>query len=133
MNLSAECSDLNQFADWFHRGNHDIVKHMSFYIYSLLVSRVDVLSPASTPNHLDIPIDEAYAAPKIWVQRILVEPCISRLEGSQFMIHSDPEMYYMCMSGLPRPISIHAQDDSEDSLELYTLKAYPELCKASEV
>ena len=73
---------LNQFADWVLLGNHVIVKLMSYYNYSLLVSRVDVLSPASTSNQLDIPIDEAFSTPNIWGQRILVEPCISRLEGS---------------------------------------------------
>jgi hypothetical protein len=45
---------LSQLDDWLHRGKHDIVRHMSLYIYSIWVSRVELLSPALTPNHLNL-------------------------------------------------------------------------------
>jgi hypothetical protein len=130
--LTPECFALNQYSDWYNRGDHCIVKHMSLYVYSMWVSRVDLRVVPPARKCLHIPFDEGYAAPNTWVQHILVDPCVPRLEGFQSMINSDPEIYYMCKLVLLRPISMPAEGDSEDSPELNTLKTISELCKALE-
>jgi hypothetical protein len=130
--LIPECFALNQYSDWYNRGDHFIVKHMSLYLYSMWVSRVDLRVVTLALKCIHIPFDKGYAAPNTWVQRILVDPCVPRLEGFQSMINSEAEIYYMCKLVLLRPISVAVEDDSEDSPELSTLKAISELCKAPE-
>ena len=83
-----------------------------------LVQSVDLRLVPRDHKLLHIPFDEGYAAPDTWLQRILVDPCVPRLESFQSIINSDPEIYHMCKLVLLRPISVVAEDDSEVQSDL---------------
>ena len=60
---------LSQLDDYLHRGEHDIVRNMNLYIYSMWVYRAErnpyaASAPGkeSKPRHLDIPFEESYVA-----------------------------------------------------------------------
>ena len=104
---------LSQLDDYLHRGEHDIVRNMNLYIYSMWVYRAE-RNPYATsaplkeskPRHLEIPFEESYVAGKTWVQRIAIEPRIPKVEGFQFVTDVDPEMHFLLKSVLLRPIQL---------------------------
>jgi len=102
---------LSQLDDYLHRGDHDIVRNMNLYVYSMWVYRAErnpyranANDKQTKPRHLEIPFDESYVAGRTWVQRIAIEPRIPKVEGFQFITDVDPEMHFLLKSVLLRPI-----------------------------
>ena len=83
----------SQLQDWLCRGTHPLLRHMSLYVYSMWVYRVernqfskdknnmDDTGSSSRPHHMDIPFDATYPGANAWMQRIATEPRVPRPDG----------------------------------------------------
>ena len=128
---------LSQLDDWLHRGDNPIVRDMNLYVYSMWVYRVEknlTMAARSTgdkrataPRHVEIDFDEHYPSRESFVQRLTTEPRVPMIEGMQFVSDSNPEVHYMLLSLLFRPIYVPPLAEDESTHERL-LRAYQALC-----
>ena len=130
---------FSQLDDYLHRGSHPILRHMSLYVYSVWVYRVE-LSPyqstdASTrqskkPRFVDIPFDESYPARMTWVQRLSSEPRVPKVEGMQFVSEADMETHCMLKAVLLRPLYLEDDVDPSETRHQRIVRTFQQLCVA---
>jgi hypothetical protein len=117
--------------DYLHRGDHQILRDMSFHVYSMWVYRAQLnpyaanRSPSAQtkPRHLDTPFDDSLVAGRTWVRRLALEPRIPKVEGPQFVTDVDPEMHFLLKAVLLRPIYLGPAVEDDDTKQVRVLRA----------
>ena len=67
--------------------------------------RCDSSTPRA-PRHIDIEFDESYNAHGTFVQRLSEEPRIPKPQGMQYVPETNPEVHYMLLGILLRPLRL---------------------------
>ena len=132
---------ISQLDDYLHRGGHPIVKHLSLYVYSMWVYRVEAnpfqASDASArvpskPRSVDMPFDEWYPARATWIQRLASEPRVPLVDGMQFVADDDASMEMHCMMKaiLFTPIYLAHEGDNHETRQQRLVRTFMQLCVA---
>ena len=111
----------SQYDDRLFRGTNPVLRHLSLYVYSMWVYRVEKPEKPS-PDDFLFPFDDAYPLKSAYVQRIAAEPRVPRIDGCQlFCIDSEAEREqgYKLLSLLLRPWQLpegHANMESHPDI-----------------
>ena len=131
---------MSQLDDWLHRGDHEVLRPMSLYVYSMWVYRAELSHRAAggleykknptPPMHVDFDFEPTYPGASTWTQRIATEPRVPRPEGFQFVSESqDPETHFMLKSVLLQPLFLEPWDEEErDDRQLRIIETFKQLC-----
>ena len=131
------CS-TSQHDDWLHRGDHPLLRHMNFYLYSMWVYRAEKRikakkgkeRKASGVRLVEIDFDPSYTVASSWTQRIASEMRVPLLDGFKFVTEAAAaEEHYKLKSVIFRPISLPPPSkERNDSKDYRVLEAYKQLC-----
>ena len=130
--LSVTTSSLE---DYLFRGDHPILKDMSWSTYGMWVYRVELPPGAGTsvraafPRFMDLYFDSAYKLYKSHCQRISTEPRVPMFEGFTMpTLTTDSERNAMYKQLQCRPFAISQSRTSGASAEELVIEAFSEFC-----
>lgn len=113
--------------DYLHRGDHPIVKDMSFYVYAMWIFRIERKNQKKHSGHIDIAFAPGYALQTTHMQRMASEFRVPLLEGFTMpSANVDSETASMYKQILLRPTSI---EPSDEPLDLQLIAAFDRYCE----
>ena len=130
-----EMQSTGALDDWLHRGDHPIVKDMSWYAYAMWVYRVEKLTSepqsSSLPRFIDISFTEDYTLYTSHVQRLASELRVPLFDGFIMPPSSrDSETAALFKSLLLRPL--HVSPTGGNWHVERVANAFDELCAVEE-